>query len=278
MSRHFTLGISPCPNDTFIFHALVNGKIDTRGLTFDMRMADVEQLNKQATTAELDITKLSCFALANASLYYKVIDAGSALGFNNGPLLIARKQTSLRELETKKVAIPGINTTANFLLTSLLPSITEKQEMLFSDIERAISGGLVDAGLIIHETRFTYQQHGFHKIADLGQLWEQSTGLPVPLGCIAVKSNISKETSLLINQLIAESITYAHKNTQEALSFCMLHAQEMNPYIMKQHIDLYVNQYSQSMGNTGRKSIAHLLSRAAGLGFCKPIDTDIFLT
>ena len=181
-----TLGFSPCPNDTFIFDAMVHGRIDTEGLEFDYQLADVEQLNQKALRAEPDIVKLSYHAYAHVAKNYLILDAGSALGYKNGPLLVAGKKLSNQAINNATIAIPGLYTTANLLFSIMWPEAINKKEYLFSDIERAVLDGEVDAGLIIHETRFTYARKGLVKIADTGEYWEQLTGLPVPLGAIVV--------------------------------------------------------------------------------------------
>src|ERR1035437_1098456 len=187
---NLSIGYSTCPNDTFIFDALINGKFDTKGLSFTPTLADVEDLNQKAFEESLDITKLSMFAYSKVADKYQILDSGSALGFKNGPMIISTKELDITQLDSYKIAIPGFHTTANFLLSSLFPKVKNKVAMLFSDIESAIKNGDVDAGVIIHETRFTYKENGFIKLVDLGERWEEKTGLPIPLGCIAIKRSI----------------------------------------------------------------------------------------
>jgi len=274
--RELSIGFSPCPNDTFIFDALINGKIETNGLHFSEHLLDVEELNKRAFEESSDITKLSIFAYSLVADKYEILDAGSALGNNNGPLLIAKKKIDIYNLDKYKIAIPGIHTTANFLLSALFPKAKNKVEMLFSDIENAINNGDVDAGLIIHETRFTYQQNGFIKIIDLGQRWEAKTGLPTPLGCIAIKRTLPKEIKNEVNSLIRKSIEEAFKSPERALPYCEKHAQEMSNDIMLRHIILYVNNYSLSLGTVGRQAIKSMYEIAFDLKLLKKIPENIF--
>ncbi|MCB0519510.1 MAG: 1,4-dihydroxy-6-naphthoate synthase, partial [Saprospiraceae bacterium] len=245
------IGFSPCPNDTFIFDALVNGKIDTEGIEFEVVMADVEALNKQAFAGDIDITKLSYHAYAYLVKTYVLLDAGSALGKNCGPLLIAKRPLSDAEVNNGHIAIPGKFTTANFLFSLAFPEAGKKQEMVFSEIEGAVLGGKADAGLIIHENRFTYQQKGLIKIIDLGEFWESSTGLPIPLGGIVVKRSLPSEVKLLVNRLVAKSVRYALENPAGTKEFVRSHSQEMEDEIINEHIKLYVNDFTVSLGGSG---------------------------
>lgn len=191
-----TLGFSPCPNDTFIFDAMVHNRIDTEGLQFEYFLADVEELNRRAFAADVDITKMSYHAYAYAASDYFILDSGGAIGYRNGPLLISTTKKKLSGIEDFSIAIPGKYTTANLLFSIAWPKATNKKEYLFSDIDRAILNGEVDAGLIIHETRFTYHRKGLHKLADMGEYWENLTGLPIPLGVIVGKRNLPAEVLL----------------------------------------------------------------------------------
>jgi 1,4-dihydroxy-6-naphthoate synthase len=188
-----SLGFSPCPNDTFIFDAMVHGRIDTEGLEFDYFLADVEELNRKAFKGEVQITKMSYHAYAYAAHNYLILDSGSALGRKNGPLLISKREISTDELESARIAIPGKYTTANLLFSIAWPGAIKKTEYLFSDIEKALLNDEVDAGLIIHETRFTYQKRGLKKIADMGEYWEKLTGMPIPLGTIVINRSVRSE-------------------------------------------------------------------------------------
>ncbi len=253
-----TLGFSPCPNDTFMFDALVHQKIDCEGLDFEAIMTDVEELNRLAFAQKLDVTKLSYHALAHLTEHYVAFDAGSALGNNCGPLLIALPGRTEFEPENATVAIPGKFTTANFLLDFAFPKIAEKKEVVFSKVEEAVLSGEADAGVIIHENRFTYEDRGLKKILDLGEHWEAATGLPIPLGGIAGKRSLPPEILQKINRLIRQSVEFAFKNPGSAKEFISAHAQEMNEQVMYSHINLYVNNFSVSLGKTGRSSVSKL--------------------
>jgi 1,4-dihydroxy-6-naphthoate synthase len=263
-----TLGFSPCPNDCFMFDALIHGKIDTGGLEFKPVIEDVETLNKMAFAGKLDVSKLSYHAFAYLTKTYQLLTSGSALGFNCGPLLIALPQADEKIKKTPeiisslKVAIPGKYTTANFLLSLAYPQLQNKTEMIFSEVENAVLSGKTDLGLIIHENRFTYQQKGLVKIMDLGEWWEIETKTAIPLGGIVVNKNISEEKKLLINGLIKQSVEYAFANTADVMGFVKQHAQEMDEKVMKQHIDLYVNEYSKDLGEIGRKAVNILFDKA----------------
>jgi len=275
-NQTLSIGYSTCPNDTFIFDALINGKIDNQGFTFETILTDVEELNVKSFDESLDITKLSIFAYSQVADKYQILDAGSALGTKNGPLLISKKKINVYQLEKYKIAIPGKHTTANFLLTALFPNITDTVEMVFSDIIPAMERGDVDAGVIIHETRFTYQQLGFSKILDLGQRWERKTGLPIPLGCIAIRRSLPEDVKLQVNSLIKKSIEQAFLNPEDALPYCKKYAQEMSSEIMLQHIILYVNNYSLSLGDDGREAITTLYEYAHQLGLLESEPKNIF--
>ncbi len=257
-----TLGFSPCPNDTFIFDALVNRKIDTEGISFECIITDVEDLNKKAFNKELDITKLSFNAYFHVAGHYTLLDSGAALGNNCGPLLIAKKTYSLKELENMKIAIPGKYTTANLLLNIVNPDIRDKTELLFSEIVDAVAGGTFDAGLIIHESRFTYQQKGLVKIADLGEYWENMTKLPIPLGGIFARKNFNDELLKKISRIIRKSVEFAINNPSSSSDFVKQHVQELDDAVIKQHISLYVNDFTLDLGETGRKAVEVLQVKA----------------
>jgi 1,4-dihydroxy-6-naphthoate synthase len=264
-----TLGFSPCPNDTFIFDALIHGKIDTEGLTFDVCFDDVETLNQKAMRGELDITKLSFHAFAHVVEKYALLNAGSALGFGVGPLLICKKekadeinsilQTPNAQL---KVGIPGKFTTANFLLGIAYPQLRDKKEMIFSEIEDALINEEIDLGLIIHENRFTYQDKGLHQIIDLGSYWEELTGCAIPLGGIVVNRNLDLEIQQKVNRLVKKSVEFAFANPKSGIDFIRKHAQEMDEAVMYKHIELYVNKYSIDLGEEGKKAINTLFEKA----------------
>ena len=264
-----TLGFSPCPNDTFIFDALIHHKIDTEGLDFEVFFEDVETLNQKALQGQLDITKLSFHAFAHVLANYALLDAGSALGFGVGPLLVCRRENTAlvnSKLQTPKsdlaVGIPGIHTTANFLLSIAYPQLHNKKILVFSEIEEALLQNEIDLGLIIHENRFTYQNKGLHQVVDLGNYWEKLTGCAIPLGGVAVNRKLPQEIQEKINRLVGKSVKFAFKNPKSGLAFIRSHAQEMDETVMYQHINLYVNQYSVNLGANGRKAINSFFIKA----------------
>lgn len=272
-----TLGISPCPNDTFIFDALVNKKIDTEGLSFELVINDVERLNILALRHTLDITKLSYYAYAHVTNQYVLLDAGSALGKNCGPLLISKPENERRDIANLIIAIPGKYTTANFLLSLAFPLVANKVEMLFSEIENAIVHNKADAGVIIHENRFTYQGKGLVKIMDLGAYWETQTGLPIPLGGIAIKRNIPTEIARKVNRMVRKSAEYALAHPAASREFVRCYAQEMDESVRNQHIQLYVNNYSVDLGEIGKKAITTLFVWARKSKLIDEIHESIFL-
>ncbi len=252
-----TLGFSPCPNDTFIFDALVNQKIDAEGLEFEVQLEDVQTLNEWAIQGKLDISKISYGVFPLVLGNYLALSSGGALGKGVGPLLISKNEVSDKELNIDKeaVAIPGENTTAHLLFSLAYPNALNKKFMVFSSIEKAVLNNEVDYGVIIHENRFTYESKGLKKIIDLGEYWEQRTGLPIPLGGIMAKRSIDKEILKKTDRLIRQSIEYAFNNYPLLTDYVKKNAQEMSEAVMKQHIQLYVNNYSLDLGATGKKSI-----------------------
>lgn len=253
-----TLGFSPCPNDTFIFDAMLHGKIDTEELDFEVFMEDVEALNRRAFAGELDITKLSYHAFAHLTDRYALLHAGSALGNNCGPLLIAKTPLSDDAINAARIAIPGKMTTANFLLSMAYPSAQNKSEVLFSDIEDAVLEGRVEAGLIIHENRFTYAQKGLVKLLDLGEHWETTTGLPIPLGGIVVRRDLPEAIQQKINRVLRRSVEYAFANPEQVMPFVRAHSQSMEDVVMQAHIDLYVTQYTVDLREQGRAAVLQM--------------------
>jgi 1,4-dihydroxy-6-naphthoate synthase len=273
-----TLGFSPCPNDTFIFDAMVHGRIDTEGLEFDYLLADVEELNHRAFSGKLDITKISCFAYAFAAKNYLILDSGSALGHRNGPLIISKSKIYQSELISSRIAIPGNYTTANLLLSIAWPGANNKIEYLFSDIEGAILRGEVDAGLIIHETRFTYHKKGLLKIADLGEYWQKLTNLPIPLGTIVINKRIPNEVALKVNRIIRRSLEFAYHDSIASYDFVVSNANEMDSTVMNNHIKLFVNKYTLNLGKEGKKAISELFRIAREKGIIPELPEQIFLT
>jgi 1,4-dihydroxy-6-naphthoate synthase len=236
--------------------------VDTEGLTFEVQMMDVEALNQKAFASTLDITKLSYHAFAYLNKDYVLLDAGSALGNNCGPLLISKQRMSNEQLTHATIAIPGKYTTANLLFSLAYPNVTKKQEMLFSDIEEAILTDKVEAGVIIHENRFTYAQKGLIKIRDLGEYWEETYHTPIPLGGIVAKRTLPQAVLHKLNRVLKRSVQYAWANPDETMLFVAEYAQEMQPEVMQQHIDLYVNPYTADLGVEGKKAIDTLFAVA----------------
>lgn len=252
------LNISPCPNDTFMFDAIINQRIDTEGLDFDVQFYDIEHLNQNIIADNtLDVSKISYAILPIIQSNYRVLDAGSALGFGNGPLLVSSDPNQKID-SNLRIAIPGEHTTANLLINKLFPDIKHRESLLFSQIARSVREGKYDAGVLIHEGRFTYQQMGLHLLADLGAEWEQRTQLPLPLGAIVVNRNIEPPVAQTINRVLRRSITYAQQHPQESASFVQEHAQEIDPQVIEKHINMFVNEFSVSLGDKGRKAVFEL--------------------
>lgn len=272
-----TLGFSPCPNDTFIFDALIHHKIDTEGLDFEVIFDDVETLNQKAFKAELDITKLSYHAFAYALNDYVLLDSGSALGFGVGPILLSKYPQNLNN-PNLKIGIPGKYTTANFLLSLAYPQLKNKIALVFSDIEQKLLDEEIDLGLIIHENRFTYQDKGLIKVKDLGEYWEEKTQCAIPLGGIVVKRSLPDELKQKINRLVKKSVEFAFENPSSALPFIKMHAQEMDEDVMYQHIKLYVNKYTIDLGDAGKTAINTLFDEAFKNEIIPATTQELFLT
>ncbi len=272
-----SLGFSPCPNDTFIFDALIHQKVDTEGLSFDLKIADVEELNRLAFEGALDITKLSYHALGHVLPTYILLNSGSALGNNCGPLLIGTHAWEPSAIDEATIAIPGKYTTANFLLGLAFPNATKRKELLFSEIEGAVLAETVDLGLIIHENRFTYQERGLVKIIDLGEYWESTTQLPIPLGGIVIKRAFPLELQQKVDRVLSRSVTYALANPSGTLGYVKQYAQEMEESVMMSHIKLYVNDFTVSLGKLGQKAVKHLFDRAIDLKLIPFYDGDVIV-
>jgi 1,4-dihydroxy-6-naphthoate synthase len=256
---HLTLGFSPCPNDTFIFDALVNNKIDTGGLTFDVVLEDVETLNEWALAGKLDITKLSYGVLPLVLDKYVVLNSGSALGKGVGPLLIKNEKLKIKNVEEDLIAIPGEHTTAHLLFSLAYPNAKNKVFIRYDEIENFV---LEDKGLgvIIHENRFTYADKGLHKITDLGDYWEKETGNSIPLGGIVIRRSVDATIARQVDSLIKKSIEYAyHHHYDELAAYVKIHSQEMSEAVMRKHVNLYVNDYSIDLGATGKNAVIKLL-------------------
>ena len=254
------LGYSPCPNDTFIFDALVNKKINTGGINFEPVLEDVQTLNEWAIEGKLDVSKISYGVLPLVLNEYLVLNAGGALGEGVGPLLISRKNIALGEIESKVVGIPGRNTTAHMIFSHAFPAAFKKEFLLFSDIEKAVLEERIDAGVIIHENRFTYQQKGLIKLMDLGEYWEQETKSPIPLGGIVIKRSIKDSMKQKVDDLIRNSVQYAFNNYPLITDYVKQHSQEMEESVMRQHIDLYVNDFSIALNENGKTAVYKLLN------------------
>lgn len=280
-----SLGFSPCPNDTFIFDAMIHQKIDTEGLSFELSYEDVETLNQKAFRSELDITKLSYHAYAYLTEKYVLLHAGSALGFGVGPLLICTKSEyssmgleSLRsQTSDLRIGIPGKYTTANFLLSLAFPEAKNKTEMKFSDIETALLDGQIDLGVIIHENRFTYQDKGLLKIIDLGEYWENLTGGPIPLGGIMIKRDLPEEIKQKVNRIIRRSVSFAFENPNSGFDFIRSHAQEMSREVIYKHIELYVNKFSVDLGEEGQKAVQTFFDEAHKQGIIPETNQNLFI-
>ena len=284
-----TLGFSPCPNDTFIFDALIHDKINSEGLQFHVEYHDVETLNAKAFRGDLDITKLSYHAFAYAVEDYELLDSGSALGFGVGPLLICKDERLAQEisqyagkvlpenLKDLKIGIPGKYTTANFLLDLAFPELQNKEIMVFSDIERSLQESSIDVGLIIHENRFTYMDKGLYKVVDLGDYWEKTTGSPIPLGGIVIKRSLPEQIKYKVNKLISESVQFGFEHPKSGLDYIRSHAQEMEESVMYKHIELYVNKFSKDLGEQGRSAINQMFEKARELDLVPSTEKNLFL-
>lgn len=271
-----SLGFSPCPNDTFIFDALIHHKIDTEGIDFEVFMEDVEALNRRAFSGNIDITKLSYHAFAHLTRQFVLLNAGSALGNGCGPLLIAKNVLTPDQINDARIAIPGEMTTANFLLGLAFPQAKNKTPVLFSDIENAVLEGKFDAGLIIHENRFTYQQKGLIKLLDLGEFWESTTGLSIPLGGIVANRNLPPDMRLKVDRALRRSVQYAFEHTDDVMPFVRAHAQAMDDRVMQAHIDLYVNHYTLDLGPDGKKAVAEMMRIAREYQLIPEPAADLF--
>jgi 1,4-dihydroxy-6-naphthoate synthase len=275
-----SLGFSPCPNDCFMFDAIVNRRIDTEGLEFTVHLADVEELNQTALAGQAQITKVSYYAYAHCTERYVLLDAGSALGRHCGPLLISKRDISTQEAAegSLHIAIPGKYTTANFLLGLAFPKAQHTSELVFSEIESALIRHEYDAGLIIHENRFTYEAKGLKKIIDLGEFWEGETGAPIPLGGIVVSRLLPDEVKQCVNRVLRRSVEHGFAHRADTLPFVRAHAQEMSEEVMYKHIDLYVNDYSVDLGHEGRRAVELLFEKARATGIIPAVHEPLFLS
>jgi 1,4-dihydroxy-6-naphthoate synthase len=272
-----SLGYSTCPNDTFIFDALVNGKIDNEGLEFIPYLTDVEDLNLLAFKGKLDVTKISYHAWLHVWKTYRILDSGSALGKGSGPVLVARNQCLDPRFLSLTVAIPGEYTTANLLLRMAYPNIKEKKIFVFSDIEQAILDNLVDAGVLIHENRFTYEKKGLVLLRDLGQFWQETTNVPIPLGGIMAHRRLPQEVTQKINRLVRKSLEYAFANPEGTIPYMRQFAQSMDQDVLDAHLKTFVNEYSIELGEEGKNAIKVLIDKSIEAGLINDVPLDYFV-
>lgn len=277
MKQPLTLGFSPCPNDTFMFYPLVHGLVDTGGHSFNERLEDVETLNRLAVKGVLDVTKVSYAALGHIREEYALLRAGSALGRGCGPLLVAKEPFAAGDLQGKTIAIPGRYTTAHLLMRLYNPALDTFLEMPFHEIMDAVLTGRADAGVIIHESRFTYQGFGLHQLVDLGAWWEGETGLPIPLGGIVARRSLGAETIRAIEAALGAGVEYARTNPGEAAQYIREHAQEMSEQVCAAHIGLYVNDFSQYLGDEGERAVIQLLHRAEAADIIPASQAPLFI-
>ena len=276
MTTQLTLGFSPCPNDTFMFYPLVHGLVNTGGLDYRERLEDVETLNRLALKGELDVSKISYHTLGHIRDDYALLRSGSALGRGCGPLLIAAEKMDPTGLAGKTIAVPGRYTTALLLLRLFDPSLHNFIEMPFHEIMDAVLSGNADAGLIIHESRFTYQGFGLHKLLDLGEWWENETGLPIPLGGIVARRTLGKEVVSAVERALGDGVEYARSHPGEAARYIGEHAQEMSSEVCAAHINLYVNDFSADLGDEGVQAIRCLMERAEQAGIIPRSNAPLF--
>ncbi len=275
--KALSLGYSPCPNDTFIFYGLVHRTVDTEDIVFHEILDDVETLNRKALDGALDMTKVSYHALGHLRDRYYLLRSGGALGKGCGPLVIAREECTMKQLRGRKIAIPGLLTTAFLLLQIFDPSLKDHAvPMPFDRIIGSVASGAIDAGLIIHESRFTYQRAGLRKVLDLGEWWEEETGLLIPLGGILARKDLGGTLANRIDCMLKKSIEYAFSHKDETRSYIRKHAQEIEDGVIEQHIGLYVNDYSLDIGDKGEEAVEELLRRAVASGIIKKSSAPLF--
>ncbi len=263
MMKTLSLGISPCPNDTYIFEALVHGRIDTGGLAFDTRLEDVETLNAKAERGEYDVVKISVAAAARFLDKYALLPCGGALGRGCGPLLVARPGARLEDIADEPMAIPGKLTTAHLLLELTGLHHGPRPVLRYDEVIPAVAQGKVAAGVVIHEGRFTYEAHGLRKLLDLGEWWERDTGLPIPLGAIAVRRSLGPDIARLVAEAIRASLTHARKHPEDAWLWITAHAQELSPEVIRAHIEMFVTDFSLDLREEGKAAVTRLLEAAA---------------
>ena len=273
-----TLGYSPCPNDTFIFYALVHGRLPAGGLRFRETLRDVETLNRMALASEFDVTKVSCAAFGGLRENYCLLRSGGALGRGCGPLVVAREKVEMAKLRRRRIAVPGRLTTAFLLLNLYDPALAENAvEMPFDEIMEAVRAGAADAGLIIHESRFTYPRLGLSEVADLGAWWEETTGRPIPLGSIIARRALGREVVGEAESLIRRSVQYAREHPAEAAGYIKAHARELDDEVIAEHIALYVNEFAVDIGPEGEAAVRELFRRAEESGIIRPSRLPLFM-
>lgn len=277
MKNNLTLAYSTCPNDTFMFYAMAHGRIDTGGIEYAITLKDVEQLNRDAQRNTFDISKLSFAAIGHLCGRYRLLKTGAALGSGCGPLIVARPGFDLSRLATATIAVPGMHTTAYLLLGLFLSQKPDAIPMTFDEIMPAVSEGRFDAGVIIHEGRFTFQNYGLVELLDLGAWWEQTTHCPIPLGGIAVKSDMPMQTAQKVEDAIGQSIAYAYAHPSEADHYVRAHAQELSDDVIHRHIELYVNPFSLGLGNAGQKAVETLFTMAREKQLLPGCDHPVFI-
>jgi 1,4-dihydroxy-6-naphthoate synthase len=260
--HELSFGFSPCPNDTFAFHAIVHELVGS-DLRVRPSLRDIEELNRAARTGELELTKLSVGALAGLGDDYRPLRAGAALGHGVGPLVVAREAASLASAATGRIAVPGLDTTAYLLLRLAAPALADVVELRYDRILDAVATGEVDAGLIIHESRFTYQDHGLVRIADLGEWWEGETGLPVPLAVIGARADLAPELAELAERALRASVQHAFAHPEASRAYVRAHSQELSDAVCDQHIALYVNEFSVDLGDDGMRAVEALAARTS---------------
>jgi 1,4-dihydroxy-6-naphthoate synthase len=257
-------GFSPCPNDTFAFHALVHGLVKS-SLAVEPVLCDIEELNRRAHDGEIELSKLSFGATAAADGSYRLLRSGAALGFGAGPLVVAREKMSLEQAVQGRIAIPGRETTAHLLLRLFAPQAIDVVELRYDAILAAVASGEVDAGLIIHESRFTYGDHGLVAVVDLGERWERESGLPVPLAGIFARADLEPAVVAEAERAIRSSVEHALAQPGASRDYVRQHAQELSDEVCRAHIDLYVNRYSVDLGDEGVRGIEALTRHAEAL-------------
>ena len=274
--HELTLGYSPCPNDTFIFNALIHGLVPCPGVQFHERLEDVETLNRLALKTQLDLTKISYHAFGHLRQDYVLLHSGGALGRGCGPLVVATEPVTMTQLRDKPLLIPGELTTANLLLQLYDQQFSDIRVLPFDQIMPALERREAAAGVIIHESRFTYQDHGLHQLLDLGEWWEQLTGLPIPLGGILARRSLPVDLIEQIDHALAESVRYAQANPAHAVDYIRQHAQELSDSVTHEHIQLYVNEFSVNLGDEGIAAVQELLARAEKCRLIPVIDLPLF--